>query len=82
MFATRSWLPSKPPMASGRGSAQRLTASTAVMYGSSCTSFSSASVAAAGAAMATPGWSHSPNSFARRIVSSTRTGAIGWPGPK
>jgi hypothetical protein len=28
------------------------------------------------------GRTHSPNSCASRIVSSTRTGASGWPGPK
>ena len=79
--ATRSWLPSKPSLASGC-SAHRLTASTALTYGASCTNSSSASVAGAGTAKVTPGWVHSPNSCASRMVSSTRTGAIGWPGPK
>ena len=79
--AMRSWFPDRPSLASGC-SAQRLTASTAVTYGASCTSSRSASVAGAGAATVTPGWLHSPNSCASRIVSSTRTGANGWPGPK
>ena len=38
--------------------------------------------AGAAAVTVTPGWLHSPNSCASRMVSSTRTGASGWPGPK
>ena len=42
----------------------------------------SALVAGGGAATVTPGWRHSPNSCASRIVSSMRIGASGWSGPK
>ncbi len=79
--ATRSCFPYRPSPASGC-SAQRLTASTAAMYGASCTRSRSASAAGSGTARVTPGWFHSPNSCASRIVSSTRNGASGWPGPK
>src|SRR5580698_7467761 len=55
---------------------------TAAMYSGLCTSSSSASEAAAGAATATPGAVSTPSERASRMVSSTRTGASGWPGPK
>ncbi len=64
------------------GSAQPLTVRTAVMYRASCTSSRSASLGGAGAATVTPGWLHSPKSCASCIVSSMRTGASGWSGPK
>ena len=80
--AARSWAASGRSPASRRSSAERPAAFTAAMYAASCTSSRSASVAGTGLATVTPGRLHSPNSCASRIVSSMRTGAIGWPGPK
>ena len=79
--AARSWASARPSRASGC-SAHRLTVFTFVTYRASWTSCRSASVAGAGAARVTPGRFHSPNSCASRMVSSTRTGAIGRSGPK
>src|ERR1700691_6230825 len=55
---------------------------TAAMYSGVCTSSRSASVAGVGAVTATPGAVSTPSERASRMVSSTRTGASGWPGPK
>src|ERR1700684_2321483 len=52
------------------------------MYSGVRTSSRSASVAGVGAVTATPGAVSTPSERASRMVSSTRTGASGWPGPK
>ena len=55
---------------------------TASMYPGSCTSSSCSCVAGSGAARLTPAASSTPIDRARAMVSSTRTGASGCPGPK
>ena len=55
---------------------------TASMYPASCTSSSSAGSAGAGVTTVTPGRASTPSSRASAMVSSTRTGASGCPGPK
>src|SRR5437764_156323 len=55
---------------------------TASTYAASCTSSSSVISAGTGTVTVTSGRSSRPNSRASAIVSSTRTGASGCPGPK
>ena len=78
--ATRSWFPYRPSLASGC-SAQRLIASTAATYGAACTSSRSASVAGAGTARVTR-LGPQPELMGEPHRQLTRSGAIGWPGPK